>query len=245
MRMARRAVLWAVAALALLLLAFAAYALLRNRPEDLPWTALDLNRPVGLFTARKIAGLGDDPARCRALLERAGVRFDAMAPVEGAQPLCGYADGVRFAGGGTRSIDYLPGAVTVACPVAAALALWEWHVVQPAAQRHFGVRVSAIEHFGSYSCRRIAGGGGEGWSQHATADAIDIRAFRLADARRIAVKQEWKGGDGAREAFLREVRDGACGVFGTVLSPDYNAAHADHFHFDTAAAGRFGWRACR
>jgi hypothetical protein len=26
-------------------------------------------------------------------------------------------------------------------------------------------------------------------------------------------------------------------VFGTVLSPDYNAAHADHFHFDQAARG--------
>nr|WP_328730168.1 extensin family protein [Falsiroseomonas algicola] len=28
------------------------------------------------------------------------------------------------------------------------------------------------------------------------------------------------------------MRDGACRWFRAVLSPDYNAAHADHFHFD-------------
>ena len=36
------------------------------------------------------------------------------------------------------------------------------------------------------------------------------------------------------------LRDGACGLFATVLSPDYNAAHRDHFHLDQAARGRFG-----
>jgi hypothetical protein len=33
------------------------------------------------------------------------------------------------------------------------------------------------------------------------------------------------------------VRDKACDAFGTVLSPDYNAAHADHFHLDQADRG--------
>jgi len=45
-------------------------------------------------------------------------------------------------------------------------------------------------------------------------------------------------------AFLREVRSGACELFSTVLSPDYNAAHADHLHFDQAARGAMGWRGC-
>ncbi|MEI9851039.1 MAG: extensin family protein [Sphingomonas sp.] len=233
-----------VAALALLLGGFTLYALLRNRPEDLPWTRLDLGQPVGLFTGRKLAGLGKDFAHCRELLSRAGVQYDALAPLEAREPQCGFADGVRFARGGSRRIDFLPADVGVACPVAAALAMWEWNVVQPAARRHFGTRVSAIEHFGSYSCRRIVGNGGTGWSEHATADAIDIRAFRLADATRITVKGDWKA-EGAKAAFLREVRDGACGLFATVLSPDYNAAHADHFHLDQAARGEFGWRACR
>ncbi len=44
---------------------------------------------------------------------------------------------------------------------------------------------------------------------------------------------------------LREVRDGACDLFATVLSPDYNAAHRDHLHLDQAERGEMGWRACR
>ena len=46
----------------------------------------------------------------------------------------------------------------------------------------------------------------------------------------------WTGGS-EEAAFLRRARDEACEVFGTVLSPDYNAAHADHLHFDQAARG--------
>ena len=32
--------------------------------------------------------------------------------------------------------------------------------------------------------------------------------------------------------FLRRIRDEACDVFGTVLSPEYNEAHRDHLHLD-------------
>ena len=46
-------------------------------------------------------------------------------------------------------------------------------------------------------------------------------------------------------AFLREVRDGACRLFPTTLSPDYNAAHADHLHLDMAERGKMGWGVCR
>ncbi|MBU1256939.1 MAG: extensin family protein, partial [Alphaproteobacteria bacterium] len=38
---------------------------------------------------------------------------------------------------------------------------------------------------------------------------------------------------------------GACDLFSTVLSPDYNKAHRDHFHLDQAERGATGWRACR
>ena len=54
----------------------------------------------------------------------------------------------------------------------------------------------------------------------------------------------WQGG-GPKTAFLREVRDGACPLFSTVLSPDYNQAHRDHLHLDQAERGSSGWRMCR
>ena len=224
------------AALVLLL-----HANLRGRPQDLPWTPLDLGRPIGPFTGRKLTALGRNFTRCRELLDDAGVRYDVLPPRhEGAN--CGFDDALRFARGGARRIAYAPSDLGIACPVAAALSLWEWDVLQPAARARLGTRVVAIDHFGSYNCRRIAGR--EGWSEHATADAIDIAGFRLADGTRITVARDWRG-KGEKAAFLRDARDGACRLFATTLSPDYNAAHADHLHLDQAARGTMGWRACR
>jgi hypothetical protein len=39
-------------------------------------------------------------------------------------------------------------------------------------------------------------------------------------------------------AFLRRLHKGACGLFGTVLGPEANEAHRDHFHFDLATRKR-------
>ena len=103
----------------------------------------------------------------------------------------------------------------------------------PAALEHLGSEIVRIEHMGAFNCRRIRGSGSGGWSEHATANAIDISAFVLADGRRISVLEDWEG-DAASAAFLKAIRDDACDVFSTVLSPDFNAAHADHFHLDQA-----------
>ena len=214
-----------------------------RHPEDMPWTALDLSRPIGAFTGRKLARLRGDPAQCRFLLAAAGIRFTALPPRR-SDGRCGYDDAVRLARGGSVTIAYRPADLGTSCAVAAALALWEWHVVQPAALRRFGRPVAAIEHFGGYSCRRLYGRDEGAWSEHAAAAAIDIAAFRLEDGTRISVAGDWRGG-GDRAAFLRDVRDGACELFATVLSPDYNEAHRDHFHLDQASRGAMGWRGCR
>nr|WP_295372535.1 extensin family protein [uncultured Sphingosinicella sp.] len=213
----------------------------RNHPEDMPWTELDLAQPVGAFTGRKLAGLSGET--CRALLGRAGIRYTPLPP-RNPDRQCGYENAVKFRPGGSLQIAFAPRDVGTTCPVAAALALWEWHVVQPAAVRHFGTQVAAIEHFGSYSCRRMYGRSQGAWSEHASANAIDIAGFRLENGTRISVLRDWEK-EGARARFLRDVRDGGCKLFATVLSPDYNAAHRDHFHLDQADRGEMGWRACR
>lgn len=217
------------------------YAMLRQRPQDLPWTDLDLSQPIGLFTGRKLAALTGDTRQCRALLDKAGIAYVAMQP--GGEAQCAYADAVRLKRD-KGAIALVPAGVAPSCPVVAALKLWEWQVVQPAAQQAFGQPVRSITHFGSYSCRRMYGRSQGDFSEHATADAIDISGFVLADGRRISVVGDWKG-EGKDAVFLRQVRDGACGLFSTVLSPDYNAAHRDHFHLDQAERGATGWRACR
>jgi hypothetical protein len=237
---------WIKILLVLVLLGFGGLLLWgygRNHPQDLPWTALDLGQPIGAFTGRKLAGLEGEGEKCRSLLTSAGVRFDPV-PARAAAAQCGYEDAVRLRRGGAFTLAFRPRDVATSCPVAAALALWEWHVVQPAALQHFGSGVAGIEHFGSYSCRRIYGRSEGQWSEHATANAIDIAGFRLADGRRISVLGDWKD-EGPRGRFLHQVRDGACRLFATTLSPDYNAAHRDHLHLDQADRGAMGWRGCR
>ena len=123
----------------------------RHHPQDVPWTDLDLKDPVGAFTGRKLASLGDDPGQCRALLRQAGVE-DVAVPARLSPPSCGYSDGMRLVGGDVR---YAPTGLVTSCPVAAALHLFDTRVVQFAALRHFNGRVASIEHFGSYSCRRL------------------------------------------------------------------------------------------
>ncbi|KQM91780.1 MULTISPECIES: extensin family protein [Sphingomonas] len=243
MRTVRRTLGWIVALAVIAGLGLILWSTLRGRPQDLPWTPLDLGQPIGLMTGRKLTALTQSYPACRAALERAGVRYTALPPRSG-EGQCGYSDGVRFTSGGARRIDFAPAGLGVACPVAAALAIWEWNVVQPAAERHFGTKVTSIDHFGSYSCRRIYGRDAGTWSEHSTADAVDIAGFRLGNGTRITVARDWRG-DNEKAAFLREVRDGACQLFATTLSPDYNAAHADHFHLDQADRGAMGWRACR
>ena len=240
-RRVRRSVTWLLVLAAVGLGGLLLHGHARRHPEDMPWTKLDLARPVGAFTGRKLADLADSGPQCQALLERAGVSFAALPP-RSAGPQCGHDHAVRLARGGALAISYSD--LGTNCAVAAGLALWEWHVVQPAAQRHFGRPVASVQHFGSYSCRRLYGRDRGAWSEHATANAVDIAGFTLADGTRISVERDW-GSTGARGAFLSEVRDGACRLFATVLSPDYNAAHRDHLHLDQAERGGWGWRACR
>ena len=217
---------------------------MRDHPERFPWTELALSDPVGPFTGMKLAALTDDRGRCLALLQAADMAESSVKQGPRAENQCRFGDGVAIAPENESSIAYAPARLVTACPVAAALAVWEREVVQPAALRHFGSRVVRIDHAGSFSCRRINGQADGPFSEHATADAIDIMGFRLANGRRIAVLGDWRG-EAPSPTFLRDVRDGACDLFSTVLSPDYNQAHADHFHFDQAERGAVGARLCR
>ncbi|WP_126173498.1 extensin family protein [Altericroceibacterium xinjiangense] len=124
----------------------------------------------------------------------------------------------------------------VACPVASAFAGWARFGVDRAAQQILGSPLKAIETYGSYVCRNVAGTSRR--SGHATASAIDIAAFVLEDGRRISVLNGWNGGTRAEQEFLRTVHRSACKRFATVLGPDYNAAHENHLHIEGVASRR-------
>ena len=222
---------WLLALLMLGALLAGARAWLSAHPQHDPWAPLSLGDPPGWATKGKIAALREDAQACRAVLERSGVSFTRLDPAgEGA---CARPDRLL--------LDDAPLAPNepATCAVQAATEMWLRDTVRPAAVRLFDSELTRIETFGSYSCRRLYGRSEGRWSEHATGNAIDVAAFVLADGSRISVLSDWEG-EGQEAQFLREVRDGSCAVFATVLSPEYNDAHRDHFHLDQAARGYGG-----
>lgn len=178
----------------------------------------------------KLSALRNDVAECRAVLRRSKIAFAVLPPA---------GEGACLRDDRTQLDDYpfTPSTLAMTCPVAAALEIWRRDTLEPAAREIFGSRIDAVDHLGAYSCRRLYGRDTGPYSEHATGNAVDIAGFQLADGTRISVLRDWNDGE-AKGRFLRRVRDGGCGVFATVLSPDYNAAHADHFHFDQSERWR-------
>ena len=125
------------------------------------------------------------------------------------------------------------------CGLARSFTGWVEYAVAPAARQMLGSDLERIESMGTYACRAVVGAPGAAGklSGHATANAIDISGFVLRDGRRITLQQGWNGGDADTRAFLRVIRASACKRFGTVLSPDYNAAHYNHVHLEDDRAG--------
>lgn len=209
---------------------------------------------------------------------------------------------------------------TVNCTVAATLHEWFETSVQPTAEA-LGTSVVKIKNAASYMCRNQYGRSDTKLSEHAKANALDIKAFVLASGQTIPILGNWPYGyrptrprladapwpnplrphsslkaavykspglssadetldherftEEAEEfssmathpffkpmfvapaeilmpeeeepegpvpegnisrkeakAFLRTIHGDACKIFWTVLGPEANAAHRDHFHFD-------------
>lgn len=194
-------------------------------PQDLFWKPLSLERPLGSATPMQLARAFAEPQSCRAALREAGVTFEEVPLRKDGD--CVLANAVQLTGGVT---PLTPASPPMTCPLALSYALWDRQVVRPQSAR-LGARISGIEHFGTYACRNVYGRDEGRLSQHASANALDVAAFRLEGGRRLTVIEDFPAPtrDGA---FLRAVRDGACVVFGSTLSPDYNAAHRNHLHLD-------------
>lgn len=173
-------------------------------------------------------------AGCLADLGATGARFNPVPDTYSA-PGCNQLGTVQLmALAGDRAPLSIANLGPVQCQVAKTFGDWARFGVDRAARQLLGSPVARIETMGSYNCRNIAGT--EVRSAHARAEAIDVSAFVLADGRRIVLKRDWQGGDAATREFLRVVHKSACKRFGTVLGPEYNAAHQDHFHLEGIGA---------
>lgn len=193
-----------------------------------PFSPLSLNEPSQWFVDARLATLRNDPLLCHAVLSAP----DAVASPISPRPYkngCGWAHGVKVSTAGGADVGLNP----ITCEMAVAAALWVKHEVQPLAQEMFGKRVTSIGDMGTYDCRNIVGN--KVWqdmrSQHATANAWDIGSFTLDGGQTISVRRDWKGSK-PEARFLHEVHARACRYFRVALSPEFNAAHHDHLHFD-------------
>lgn len=180
-----------------------------------------------------------DARMCLTDLKSKAVKFAAL-PNQSFDGGCRTIDTIKLMDFGTPTTNL--GAMT--CPLASNFTAWAKHAVLPASRQYFGSEVVRIETMGTYSCRNINGGRSGKLSEHAFGNAIDISAFVLKDGRRVSVLSGWRGKSDERE-FLRRLHKSACKRFGTVLGPDYNGAHANHFHFDMAKSMKDGSAYCR
>ena len=171
-----------------------------------------------------------DGRMCLATLGATGAQFEPL-PDRYIAPGCHQLGTVQLARlSGDRERIEVSNLGPLACPVANTLAGWVRYGVDRAARQYLGSPIARVETMGSYACRNVAGS--SRLSGHSRAEAIDVSAFILEDGRRISVKSDWRGGSEAERRFLKVVHESACKRFGTVLGPDYNAAHEDHFHVE-------------
>lgn len=157
-----------------------------------------------------------------------GIKGVTLAPIPSRINGCGIDNPVRVA-----SVD---GAVLTTpsimdCATAQALNTWVVKGVRPSVGR-LGGGVAGLKVAAHYACRSRNNQKGAKISEHGRGRAIDISAILLKNGASMSVASGW--GDATQGKVLRAMHQSACGPFGTVLGPDANRFHKDHFHFDTA-----------
>lgn len=199
-----------------------------------PFPPISLDTQPSWFIDSRLAALRLDRPLCDAVLKQPHIDAAAV-PDQPYRNGCGWQNAVTFSQTGGARI----GAERLTCEMAAALALWVEHEVQPLAQSTFGSKVASIGDMGIYDCRNIVGNPlmKSVRSQHATANAIDISGFTLDNGKQISVLRDWTG-KSAESDFLKAVHGRACRYFRVAIGPEYNAAHKNHFHLDRGAFSR-------
>ncbi len=181
-------------------------------------------------------------ANCQAALGDGVAEFTPVEPIREAI-VCGNPNPIRLESFNAGETGLQP-AATTNCNMAGALVRWLDQTVQPASRQYFGEPVTALRNASSYVCRSRNNVPGARLSEHATANALDVTAFQLASGRWIGVQEFWPG-DGPESLFLNQIHAQACAEFTTVLGPNANARHRDHFHLDLGRHGRTGtYRVC-
>ena len=151
-----------------------------------------------------------------------------IKPIAGKIRGCGVANPVRITHVSGVKLS-MP--ANVNCNTARALNTWVANSVKPTVGR-LGGGVAGLKVVAHYSCRTRNNQPGAKISEHGRGNAVDIAAIQLKDGNSITVLNGWRTKNGG--AILKKIHRDACGTFGTVLGPNSDRFHQDHFHFDVA-----------
>ncbi|SFL37838.1 extensin family protein [Shimia haliotis] len=151
------------------------------------------------------------------------------APVAAALPGCGIPKGaIKLYQVADVKLS-TPAVMT--CETALALHRWVDNGAKEAV-KNYGGGVSKLKVAAGYACRTRNNRPGAKISEHGRGKAIDISAIYTKSGEPISVLSDW--GKGKKGRMLKKMHRAACGPFGTVLGPNADRYHKDHFHFDVA-----------
>ena len=125
--------------------------------------------------------------RCQRALAGLDAQYTFVPQVKSGA--CGTPAAIELSGFGKGLAISPP--IIVSCDLAASLQTWMRSHVQPLAKRHLATSIVQINTMSSYACRNRYGAKNAPLSQHAFANAIDIRGFVTAKGQLLDVEQHW------------------------------------------------------
>lgn len=219
----------------------------RPRPAEAPRRASDKAEPDKGTAEKPASGEAEKAAEpvppplsaCRLALTEEIAIAPSIPDIKGPGG-CGGEDLVRLEAivlADKRKVPVKPAAI-LRCRMASAIADWVRTDMVPIAAR-LGSQVSDLDNFDSFECRGRNRVVGAQLSEHGRANALDVRAVRLANGKSIFFTDRTVARE-LREAVLHSV----CARFATVLGPGSDWYHEDHIHLDVAER-RNNYRICQ
>ena len=214
----------------------------KPRPADAPAAGPERpaagNQPAGSDKPAAEAAPAP-PSACRLALSEEIAIAPSIPDIHGAGG-CGGEDLVRLEAvvlPDKHLVAVKPAAI-LRCAMASAVADWIRTDMAPLGSS-LGSVISDLDNFDSFECRGRNRVAGARLSEHGRANALDVRAIRLANGQSISLTDRAVS-RGLRESVLHSV----CARFSTVLGPGSDWYHEDHIHLDLIER-RSGSRICQ
>lgn len=222
-------------------------------PSERKSTALKIEKPTDKIDLPKPEPERIYQAACPAVM-LGMITAKAIPPIKDGQ--CGERSPLQVTAFGNIELSQ---PITLNCRMATNLSKWAKQT-RDLAQSILDKELTGLQVSTSYQCRRRNNAPTGKISEHGFANALDISGLRFENDIKMSIEANWQpeldkpleARNSNRESlvtsdystlpdaprFLRAARDAACAYFTTVLSPEANAAHADHLHLDLGCHGK-------